>query len=337
MQAAISRRVFHRGAALAALSGGVGPWPELSARADVAAPLQFAAEWGQLGSAWGEFHSPIGIALDAHDRLYVTDTKNHRVQKFTVDGIWLGAFDVPRFGDPLYPTGGGVAIAADGRIYVSQMSTHQIVVLTPDGDLQRTWGRRGRQPGEFDNPGGIAFSPAGELYVADQSNHRVQVFSPEGEFLFQFGEFGSAPGQFGQGPPEVTTGRFGGPQFVTVDREGQVYTTESTLCRVQKLTARGEPILAWGDNSLEPGGFGGGHPKMPGPIGICLDAQDRVWVSGTFHRVQGYTPEGRFLQCLGGEEGSGPGEFSTPHGLVCDSAGRLFVVDSGNQRVQVFA
>src|SRR5205814_8560663 len=37
-----------------------------------------------------------------------------------------------------------------------------------------------------------------------------------------------------------------------------------------------------------------------------------------------------------GKEGSGTGEFDTPHSSAMDSRGRLFVADRGNNRIQIF-
>src|SRR5262249_13366753 len=35
-------------------------------------------------------------------------------------------------------------------------------------------------------------------------------------------------------------------------------------------------------------------------------------------------------------KGSGPGEFSEPHGIAMDSKGRLFVADRENNRIEIF-
>jgi len=37
-----------------------------------------------------------------------------------------------------------------------------------------------------------------------------------------------------------------------------------------------------------------------------------------------------------GRKGSGPGEFDTPHSVVVDKQGRVYVADRGNSRIQVF-
>ena len=76
---------------------------------------------------------------------------------------------------------------------------------------------------------------------------------------------------------------------------------------------------------------------MRGPVGICLDAGGKVWVSAVNGRVQQYTADGEYLRGLDAEPGSEPGEFMAPHGVAVDGRGELFVVDSYNHRVQKFA
>ncbi len=48
-----------------------------------AATPRFLIEWGKKGSEPGEFHFPIGIAINADDEVFVTDFYNARVQKFS--------------------------------------------------------------------------------------------------------------------------------------------------------------------------------------------------------------------------------------------------------------
>jgi DNA-binding beta-propeller fold protein YncE len=53
------------------------------------------------------------------------------------------------------------------------------------------------------------------------------------------------------------------------------------------------------------------------------------------HRVQKFTGAGGFLEAWG-QPGAGPGEFNGPSGLAVDAAGRVYVADRGNHRVQMF-
>jgi sugar lactone lactonase YvrE len=47
-------------------------------------------QWGSAGSRPGEFHLPHGITVDESGTIYVADRENGRVQRFTLDGKYLG-------------------------------------------------------------------------------------------------------------------------------------------------------------------------------------------------------------------------------------------------------
>jgi len=238
---------------LSAVSAGV-----LSARpqplaADAAKPAgaKFLLAWGGLGDKPGEFHSPIGLAINARDEVFVTDLNNARVQRFTSEGKHLGGFDLPIDTPPRKSCMvGGIAVDAVGQVYLSLMLQHRVVVYTEAGELVRGWGKPGAGDGEFDQPGGIALAPDGSVYVADQCNHRVQVFTKEGKFVRRFGGYGPALGQFG--PPEPAGTRFGGPHHVALDMGGRLYTTEAAAGRVQQFDAAGgRPLMHHSVHQLE--------------------------------------------------------------------------------------
>src|SRR4051794_22096415 len=304
-----------------------------------AAVPHFLRGWGGEGSETGGVHFPIGIAINAADEIFVTDFYNDRVQKFSVDGKLLAVI-------PVLPNPGGIAISRSGDLYLSHFAerkreerkTDRVSVYDSAGKLLRQWGRTGSNDGEFDCPGGLAVRDDGRVYVADQTNRRVQVFDGDGRFLFKWGEHGSKPGQFG-GKVSIRS-RVGGPQFLAFDSKGNLYTTEGSEGRVQKFSPQGKFLLAWGDNEIKPGGFGGAFSgfkdrKVPlqGPIAICVDQADRVWVSAVCGRIQQFTDGGAFLSGFG-SPGTEPGEFYAPHGLAFDSRGHLYVVDAYNHRVQ---
>src|SRR5262249_9811123 len=186
--------------------------------------------------------------------------------------------------------------------------------------------------------GGIAIGRDGRVYVADQTNRRVQVFDRTVKFLFKWGEYGMKPGQFGGNTSKAS--RVGGPQFVALDSAGNVYTTEASVGRVQKFTADGKYLYHWGDHGDQPGNFGGTFQaiktSLRGPIGICIDEQDRVWVSFAGGRVQQFSSAGKYLRGILNEQGSKPGQFLAPHGVATDRRGHLYVVDAYNHRIQKF-
>ena len=292
-------------------------------------PIKFLLAWGKMGKEAGEFHSPIGLAINAKDEIFITEFRNNRVQKFSTEGKHLSQFAVEKMP-------GGIAVDKQNRIYVAPMMSHKICVYDESGKLLREWGKEGKGDGDFDQPGGIAVANDGAVYVADQVNRRVQRFTSEGKFLGKWGEYGTKPGQF-DGLDGIKN-RTGGPHFIAFDSKGHVFTTEGKIGRVQKFTPEGKALLAFGSNSTDPGGFGGRPKNLPGPIGIAIDRWERIWVSATNNRVQCFSPEGKYL--FGFESmtpGDKPGEFHTPHALAFDSKDHLYVVDAQNQRVQKFA
>ncbi len=309
------------------LSGGLSLCSFAGGAETAVTPPRFVKQWGRRGKGEGEFDILIAIAINRKDELFVTEFRNNRVQKFDTEGRFLATIPVGE-----YP--GGIAVDREGRIYVAHMMSGIIGVYDEKGANLHEFGGMGREPGQFEQPGGIAVANSGTLYIADQVNRRVQHFTAEGKFLRMWGEYGVEPGQFGGN--ENRANRTGGPQFVAVDRHDNVYTTEGSVGRVQKFTPEGDYRLSWGDNGTQPGGFGGRARNLPGPIAITLDKRGRVWVSATNHWVQEFTGDGKYLQRIGGA-GDQPGQFKTPHGMVFDSKGCLYVCDSQNARVQKFA
>jgi sugar lactone lactonase YvrE len=322
----MGRRAFLLAGAAACAGGLLGGDPAEAAQRPA---LRFVRAWGKRGKAAGEFDAPIGLAVSGKDEVYVSEFRNNRVQRFSADGKPLASFAVA-------PMPGGLAVDKAGNVYVAPLMSHQICVYSPAGKRLRQWGKRGKGDGEFDQPGGLAIAPDGTLYVADQVNRRVQRFTPQGKFLLKWGRYGSKPGEFDG--KEKLPNRTGGPNFVAVDRQGNVYTTEAALGRVQKFTAQGKVLMGFGSNGTKPGEFGGRPKNLPGPIGICVDPKGRIWVSSTNNRVQLFSPKGKFLGgAVALKAGSGPGQFHTPHGLALDSKGCLYVADTQNHRIQKFA
>src|SRR5262245_163011 len=75
-----------------ALAAGLAQLP--ATRAADPGPVRFLLAWGKQGAEPGEFHFPIGIAVNGDDEVLVTDHYNNRVQRFDADGKLLGHFTV---------------------------------------------------------------------------------------------------------------------------------------------------------------------------------------------------------------------------------------------------
>jgi len=84
------------------------------------------------------------------------------------------------------------------------------------------------------------------------------------------------------------------------------------------------------------GRAGTGPGEFNRPEGLCVDAQDRVYVADSCnHRIQIFSRDGQFIRAYG-KAGAGKGELSYPYDICVDDAGRQYVCEFGNSRIQIF-
>jgi sugar lactone lactonase YvrE len=142
-----------------------------------AADGRLIQSWGTPGSERAQFKLVHSVWVDRHGsareaagRILVADRENHRIQRFTPDGEYLG-----EWGDFRQPT--DIFVDRDGFVYVPELQ-HRISILDPDGALVARWGGEPRrEPGGFVAPHGAWADSRGDLYVCEVlQGQRVQKF-----------------------------------------------------------------------------------------------------------------------------------------------------------------
>ncbi|NCV22650.1 MAG: hypothetical protein EBV45_12005, partial [Chloroflexi bacterium] len=106
----------------------------------------------------------------------VADSRNHRIQRLTTEGRFLGALGGPGDGAGEFDAPIGLAVDRSGNVAVADSGNHRVQVFDPDGRHRWTVGGIGSQPGQFRGPEGVLFDGQGRLVVADTSNDRIQIF-----------------------------------------------------------------------------------------------------------------------------------------------------------------
>ena len=129
-----------------------------------------------FGSALGQFHSPADVAVDSSLNLYVADTWNHRVQKFSTSGVWsVFVTNGTTAGCVQYPQ--GLLIDSSDNLYVSDDGVqtnglNRVQKFSKTGQYLALLGGRDPSQGSLQYPSGMTIG-SGNLYVADIYDSRV--------------------------------------------------------------------------------------------------------------------------------------------------------------------
>ncbi len=229
--------------------------------------------WGSFADAavgdapGGTFYEPWGIAVGPDGSIFVTDTWNHRIQKFSPEGEFISMWGY--FGQGETPDAfwgpRDIAFDSQGLMYISDTGNKRIVVFDEDGTFISQFGVPGFDPGQFDEQVGIAINSKDEIFITDTWNQRVQIFTfdvttLQGVFV-RYWDVSAWYGSSLENKP-----------YIAIDRQDHVFITDPEGFRVLEFTSDGEFVRGWGDYSPSSDGFGL-------PSGIEVDAEGHVWVS----------------------------------------------------------
>jgi DNA-binding beta-propeller fold protein YncE len=261
--------------------------------------------------------SPYGLAVDSKGLLYVADTKVGAIFIFNTEtnDVELIKHGVhAKFGSIF-----GLAMDDNDNLFVSDAELRHVLVFNAKHELQAGFG-----DGTMKDPNGIAIDAENRfIYVADAELDQVLVYDADTYKLLR--RIGTA----GKDHTLTDPGDFSKPTNVAVDKDGNLYVSDTWNNRVEIFDADGAFIRAFGKNGDGPGDFA--RPK-----GIAVDCDGHVWVADAMlNRVQVFTPQGRLLLAMG-SFGILPGQFQALTGLTIDKQNRVFTSEQLLGRTQMF-
>lgn len=197
-----------------------------------------------------------------------------------------------------------VAFGPDGRLHVAEAGADRVRAFDLDGREVAVYAGQGTE--RLRAPQGVSVAPDGTVLVSDTGNHRVVAFRPDGSVLRAFGGLGAGPGSL--------------HTPLDLDTDGEVVAVaEAGNRRVQRFDLTGRPL---------------GSTPASGPADVALAGESWLFADAALHRIEHRDAAGEPAAVLG-EYGFFPGTFARPSGLEVH-AGRVFVADQENHRVQVF-
>ena len=173
----------------------------------------------------------------------------------------------------------------------------------------------------------VAADAQDRIYVFQRKDPPVVVFDREGKYL----------GAWGSG--EVTD-----PHGLKIVGD-TVYTTDRSDSVAKSFTLDGKPLLELGKRGehSDTGKVGTNWlaERAAGPFNhpteMMAHPNGDIYVTDGYRnaRVHRFTRDGRLVTSWGAP-GKGQGQFHLPHSIAYDDAGKLYVADRANKRVQIF-
>ena len=295
---------------------------------------------GTMGSVDGlgaaaKFDGPNGLDIDVLGRLIVAEAGGNRIRRIEPNGQtsvvaggkrgWRdGKKSEAQFNGPY-----GVAARRDGIVLVADTGNHRIRAIASDGTVTTLAGdgTPGADDGEgtharFRSPFAIAVTALDEVIVADTGNHRLRLIDRDGKVSTLAGDTaGYEDGSLG-------AARFNGPADVAIDRFGHIYVADlrNNVVRLVKAQDGTVETLA---GAAQEGDVDGerSNARFRLPSGLAVDLSGNVYVADAGNAaVKRIAANGRVSTVARAER-------TAPTDIVATADGRLYVTDTGGQRI----
>lgn len=305
-----------------------------------------------------------GIAFDAADNMYLSDTGLNRVFRVSTDGVVTTLAGTGKYGfsgdngpalQAMLRGPAGVAVDRNGVVYIADASSYVVRAVDAAGMIRTVAGsRKFDSAGPGDNgpataaslgfPSGLAVSPDGSVVFVDEATSRARRFTPGGSISLVAGN-----GQF-RGFPDGSLGResfFYRPRMLARDAAGNIFVADSGKHVIYKVTTGNQVYRVAGLGVQGSGRTSDAATDwlLDRPWGVAVSPSGELYIADSGNNViRKLTADGKLVTVAGiqGVDGSAgenvaatEGQLSFPEQMAFDRAGNLYIADWGAERVRL--
>ena len=176
---------------------------------------------------------------------------------------------------------------------------------------------------EMGAPSSVAWTSKNRLLVFNRGPHPLMEFDEDGNYVRSWGE-----------------GEYVRPHGMRLDPQGNIWTTDVNGHTVTKMNPEGDVLLTLGVKDHAGDWNEAANTRLLNePTDLSFGAAGEIFVlvghGRGEPRVLKFDRAGTLMTSWG-TPGTGPSQFDTPHSIVVDTEGLVYVADRQNRRVQIF-
>ena len=254
----------------------------------------------------------------------------------------------------------GLAVDNQGNVYIADTLNNKIKKLDPNGNLTDLGGSFSLGNSAV----GLAADASGNLYIADYNNGLIKKRDSIGVFTTIAGDGGTGNNQY-LGPIAAAGVSLVRPMGMSLDQSGNLYIADKGNSSIRKLqlsssfistTAGRAGTLAGRSAEFSGDGSQAVDADLWYSFGVAVDSvRNVIYIADTYnHRIRKVDSLGVITTVVGSINGTGDAgnfdqnpqgfrgdggaatsaQLDIPRSVAVDSAGNLYIADTGNNRIR---